>query len=325
MHSRFAVKAAGLALSAAALTQTVPALAATPASGLTHVRIADHFDLATGQQPENIALEPHGAIDLNMAVARQVVRLYPNGRQQVLAQLPLPADGGVHTPMLGFPLLTGLVRADDGTLYFLYATGTSDLTGLWRLRPGGKPERITALPANSLPNGLGLDPVRGEFYSADSALSTVWRMPLSGGSATAWASGPELAPEGTLGANGLKVHRGAVWVTNLSLGTIIRIPIRRHGAAGSFETRATGLTSIDDFAFVPHSDRIIATLDSQNKVAIVDPDGSSTIALTSEDGLENPTSVAVRGDTVYIASAAWILRKDPNLVIARLRQRLSQP
>lgn len=188
MQSKHALMFAGLALSATVLTQTIPALAATPTSGFTKVRIAEHFDLATGQQPENIALEPRGAVDLNMSVARQVVRLYLDGRRQVLAQLPLPADGGVHTPLLGFPLITGLVRDDDGTLYFLYAAGTSDQTGLWRLRPGGTPERITALPANSLPNGLGLDPVRGELYSADSALSTVWRMPLSGGVATAWAA-----------------------------------------------------------------------------------------------------------------------------------------
>ncbi|MFF8860835.1 hypothetical protein ACF08B_02175 [Streptomyces sp. NPDC015139] len=58
---------------------------------------------------------------------------------------------------MGFPLTVGIVRAHDGTLYFLYATGTRDLTGVWRLRPGGEPQRIAALPANGLPNGLALD------------------------------------------------------------------------------------------------------------------------------------------------------------------------
>ncbi|WP_405887423.1 hypothetical protein OG762_04810 [Streptomyces sp. NBC_01136] len=314
-----AAKLVGIALSAAVLTQTAPSVAATPTNPFTKVRIADHFDLAAGQQPENIALEPHGAIDLNQAVARQVVRLHPDGRQQVLATLPAPADGGVHTPMLGFALLTGLVRDDDGTLYFLYVTGTSDLTGLWRLKPGGVPERITPLPADSVPNGLGLDSSTGEFYSADSALSTVWRMPIGGGAATAWATGPELAPHGTLGANGLKVHQGAVWVTNTSLGTMVRIPIRRDGSAGTFEIKATGLAGIDDFEFIGHSDRIIAAVDGQNEVAIVEPDGSHAITLTGKDGLENPTSIAIRGHTVYIPSATWALRKDPNLIIAHLR------
>ncbi|WP_406451265.1 SMP-30/gluconolactonase/LRE family protein [Streptomyces sp. NBC_01622] len=314
-----AAKLIGTALSAAALAQTVPAVAATPSNPFTKVRIAAHFDLAAGQQPENIALEPHGAIDLNQAVAHQVARLHPDGRREVLATLPAPADGGVHTPLLGFALLTGLVRADDGTLYFLYVTGTSDLTGLWRLKPGGTPKRITPLSADSVPNGLGLDRATGEFYSADSALSTVWRMPIGGGAATAWATGPELAPHGTLGANGLKVHQGAVWVTNTSLGTIIRIPIRRNGSAGAFQTKATGLDGIDDFQFIGHSDRIIAALDSQNEVAIIEPDGNQTIALTGKDGLENPTSIAIRGHTVYITSATWALRKDPNLIIAHLR------
>ncbi|TXS48919.1 hypothetical protein EAO75_15310 [Streptomyces sp. uw30] len=314
-----AAKLVGIALSAAVLSQTTPAVADTPTNPYIKARIAYHFDLAAGQQPENIALGPHGAIYLNQAVARQVVRLHPNGRQQVLATLPAPTDGGVHTPMLGFALLTGLVRVDDGTLYFLYVAGTSDLTGLWRLKPGGVPERITPLPADSLPNGLGLDSATGEFYAADSALSTVWRMPIGGGAATAWATGPELAPHGTLGANGMKVHEGAVWVTNMSLGTMVRIPIRCDGSAGAFETKATGLAGIDDFEFIGDSDRIVAALDVQNEVAIIEPDGSHSIALTGKDGLENPTSVAVRGHTVYIASATWVVRKDPNLIIAHLR------
>jgi hypothetical protein len=33
-----------------------------------------------------------------------------------------------HTPVLGFALTTGIARAHDGTLYFLYASGTEDLT-----------------------------------------------------------------------------------------------------------------------------------------------------------------------------------------------------
>ena len=322
--NNLAAKLVGAALSAAVLAQAVPASASAAAATatatpFTHVRVADHFDLAVGQQPENIALEPHGAVDLTMSAARQVVRVNPDGTKRVLATLPVPADGGVHTPVLGFPLLTGLVRAHDGTLYFLYATGTSDLTGLWRLTPGGSAERITPLPAGGLPNGLGLDPATGELYATDSVLGTVWRMTTRGGAATAWATGPDLASTGFLGANGLKIHEGAVWVSNLDEGTVVRIPIRHDGSAGAPEIKATGLPGIDDFDFLGRSDRIVAAINTNNEVALIQPDGSHTIVLTGKDGLEGPTSIAVRDDTVYIASASYILKQDPNLITAHLR------
>jgi sugar lactone lactonase YvrE len=311
---------AGILIGAAvpALAPAAASAATTPASPFTRVSIADHFDLATGQMPENIALEPSGAVDLTMSAARQVVRVYPDGTQQVLATMPAPADGGVNTPAIHFPLVSGIVRAQDGTLYFLYVTGTADLTGLWRLTPGGTPERIVALPADSLPNGLALDTATGEFYSTDSVLGTVWRMSIRGGAASEWATGPDIDSLGFIGADGLKIHDGAVWITNWDQGTIVRIPIDWDGSAGTAEITASGLAGIDDFAFVGCGDEIIAAINGQNEVDLVQPDGSHTVVLTGADGLSGPSAVAVRGNEVYITSASYSLQQDPNLIVAYL-------
>ncbi|MET9480218.1 hypothetical protein [Streptomyces sp. NPDC006638] len=80
--------------------------------------------------PESIALAPDGSAYVTFAGARQLARVSLRGGVRVLATLPAPAKGGVNTLVLGLPLTTGVVRADDGTLYFLYATGTADLTGV---------------------------------------------------------------------------------------------------------------------------------------------------------------------------------------------------
>jgi hypothetical protein len=311
------VSAATLIAAAASALSSASASAAT--APVTDPEIAVHFDFAKGQTPENIALAPDGAAYVTFAKARQVAEITRDGKVQILATLPAPADGGVHTPSLGFPLTSGIVRAEDGTLYFLYATGTADLTGVWRLRRGGRPRRIAALPADGLPNGLALDACTHTLYVTDSTLSTIWRVSDGAAAATAWSTAPELADAGYLGANGVKVHNGAVWTSNLDKGTVLRIPILPDGRAGQVQTRVTGLQGIDDFAFVGRGDRLLAAIDPKNEVALVQPDdGSYSIVLTAADGLQNPTSIAVRRDTVYVNDAAYLTGSDPNLLIAHL-------
>ena len=271
--SKTGISAATFTAAAAVATGLVATMGATQASAASTAlggsHIALHFNLAAGQTPENIALDPDGNQYVTFAKARQVAEIFRSGRVRVLATMPLPADGGVHTPALGFPLTVGITRAADGTIYFLYATGTADLTGVWRMHPGNTPERIAALPAAGLPNGL-------------------------------------------------KIHDGAIWATNLDKGTVLRIPILPNGTAGAVQIKATGLAGIDDFAFTGHGDQILAALDTVDEVALVQPDGTHTIILTAADGLQGPSSVAVRGDTAYIMSAAYLTATDPNEITAHL-------
>lgn len=101
-------------------------------------------------------------------------------------------------------------------------------------------------------------------------------------------------------------------------GTLVRIPLTPEGAPGPIRTVASGLPVIDDFAFTGHGDTLLAALDRPDEVALVRPDGTHTIVLTGADGLESPTSIAVRGATVLVADAAYNTLTDPNLLNARL-------
>ncbi len=309
-YVKLAITFSILALIMLTLFLTHSNVLAQSSSRVPDAHILVHFDLATGQQPENIALEPDGAADLTFATNRQVVRVTPNGHLHVLATLPAPAKAGL-TPILGAPFLGGIVRAHDGTLYFNYSTGTADLTGIWRLRPNGTLRRIAALPANGFANGLALDERTGLLYVADSVLGTLWRVSIHGGTPIAWASGPQLAPKSFIGANGIKVHHGAVWVSNFDTASLLRIPITDGGRAQTIQTRATGLTALDDFAFVGNGDTLLAALNSPSQLALVKPDGTHTIVLTAADGLSNPTSVVIRGKTIYVPSAAYFTKRIP--------------
>jgi hypothetical protein len=305
------------ALATAALAVLAPpALAAQPTLGPTSQLIG--FNIAVGQLPENLTLAPDGGLDVVLNGAAQVVNVSRTGALTVLASLPAVPGGGTGTPLLKAPFTAGIVRAPNGTIYTLYSTGTAALNGVWQIRPGQPAQRIVALPANSLANGLAFGPFGRNLFITDSALGVVWEAPTAGGTAHVWAQGPALEGTTSFGANGLKVHNGAVWVSNTQNGTILRIPIAWNGSAGPITVAAQGLTSVDDFAFVGCSDTILAALNYADEVALVEPGGGHTIVLTSANGLEGPSSIAVRGNEVYVASAGYYTGTDPNILVTRV-------
>jgi len=78
------------------------------------------------------------------------------------------------------------------------------------------------------------------------------------------------------------------------------------------------VTGIDDFAFTGCGDQVLAAQNALSTVSLVNEDGTSQVVLTATDGLQNPTSVAVKGSTVYVASGAYFTQTDPNLLLAHL-------
>jgi sugar lactone lactonase YvrE len=289
----------------------VPAFAST--SPLSDAREVAHFDVNALQQPENITLEHGGAADVTFNRARQVARIGTDGSVTILATLPAPATGTATA--------SGIVRGKDGSLYVNYNAGSQ--SGIWRIAPGGgTPVQVVALPDVKVLNGLALDQGRDTLYATDSRSGTVWKVSLHSGTASLWAQGVELEPSTAsssgFGANGIKVHDGAVWVSNTDKGTLLRIPIGAHGAAGAVTTVAQGLTAIDDFAFTGDGDTVLAAQNFVSEVSLVHPDGTHQTVLTATDGLSNPTSIAVRGSTVYVASGAYFTHVDPNLLLAKL-------
>ncbi|WP_410595586.1 nuclear transport factor 2 family protein [Amycolatopsis sp. lyj-23] len=284
---------------------------------IAETRIQTRLDLNAGQTPENIVVEPDGSTDVSFAKGRQVAHIAKDGSARVLATLPRPA-GGDHAPGTGFPATTGIARTADGTLYVNYSSGDASLTGVWRLRPGKAAERIVALTADSLPNGLAIDERGGQVYISDSKLKTVWSAPLAGGTAQKWVTDQLLASVSSFGANGLKLHNGALWVSNFDQGLIVRVPVTAYGAAGAVTVRARNLPGVDDFAFTDVGDELLVTLNPANQVDLVREDGFHTAVLTSVDGLQNPAAIALQGRNVYVANAAFSTGKNPNVLLGRL-------
>ncbi|WP_410585976.1 hypothetical protein [Amycolatopsis sp. lyj-23] len=300
-----------------AATITAPDALAHPAR-LDDVRVAARFDRSAGQVAESIAPEPGGGAVIGMIPARQVVRVAPDGAVRVLVTMPLPPGGGGTTPVIGTPVVTGVARSDRGDVYFLYTSGRGGLTGIWQLRPAGVPRLVVPLPADTMPNALVIDGERNRFLVTDSTGGRIWQAPLGGGAAAVWSADPALAPGGFFGANGLKVHDGAVWASNSDRGTIVRIPVAANGGAGRARVRAAGLPGIDDFDFTGRGTEILAAINQSSELVRVGPDGSRQTLLDAEDGMEGTTAVAVRGNRVYVTNGANLAANHPHLLLARL-------
>jgi len=317
----------GLAAMLAAGTAAPAALASPAATHPDHaagtclgdVRVLVHFDRAAGQVAESIALEPGGGVVIGMIPARQVVRVARDGAVQLLATMPLPPDGGTTTPVVGIPVVTGVARSDSGAVYFLYSSGQGGLTGIWQVRRNGEPRLVVPLPADTFPNALVIDGKRDRFLVTDSTGGRIWQAPLRGGEASVWSADPALAPDGFFGANGLKVHDGAVWASNSDHGTIVRIPVTKSGGSGRAEVRATGLEGIDDFDFTGRSTEILAAINQTSKLVRVGADGAQETLLDAEDGMQGTTAVAVRGNRVHVTNGANLAGNDPTLLLAKLR------
>jgi sugar lactone lactonase YvrE len=327
-HRLTGLRRRATALSLAALLTTTPAAVAAPThrdhtagTRLGNVRILAHFDRAAGQAAESIALEPGGGAVIGMIPARQVIRVVPDRTVQVLATMPLPPGGGGTTPIIGIPVVTGVARSDSGALYFLYSSGQGGLTGIWQIRRSGEPRLVVPLPADTMPNALIIDNKRNRFLVTDSTGGRIWQAPLHGGQASVWSADPALAPNGFFGANGLKIHDGAVWASNSDHGTILRIPITNDGGSGRTEVRATGLAGIDDFDFTGQGTEILAAINQTSKLMRVNSDGTHETLLDAEDGMQGTTAVTIRGNHVYITNGANLTGTDPTLMLAKLQRR----
>ncbi|MET9524457.1 SMP-30/gluconolactonase/LRE family protein [Streptomyces coeruleorubidus] len=332
---RFLKKNAGIAV---AVTATAAVLGSAPFASagtghpysrsiVTDVTTAATFDYAAGEIPENITVNPDGSVTLSMlgscavcerAHGPQLMRISPSGERTVLV-----------TGQVG-EAISGNTRAGDGTIYYsVWAPGNAARNGVYTLLPDGTPQRIAALPADSGPNGLAIDPGGRILYIADSLKGTIWSVPVSGGSATPWLTDAALAPVPTealpIGANGLRFHNGALWVSNFNKGTLLRVPVTTTGTAGPIRLVAGGLPNIDDLSFLtPRSDVVFAAQNgssSQNgpdRVVVIYPNGTYKPVLTSADGLASPSATAVRGDRLYITDGGVPEPHDPKLQTARI-------
>ncbi len=286
--SVFVLLVLGLTFAGAAGLQAHPPHAGT-------LDVVATFDAAQLETPESIAIDRDGNIFLSLALTGEIRKIEPDGTQSTYALLPI---GPPLTPCGPFVnAVTGITLDAHDNLYVSVVSCNLADRGIWKISANGNQEILANLPLESIPNGIELH--RGYLYVADSSQPRIWRVPADGGPAEVWLEDPLLQQPppvpGSIpfpGANGLQIFRQKVYVANSGQGTIVAIPFRPNGTAGTPRIHAHLPTPMggDDFAFDVFG-AIYCTTDPFNTLVRISPDGStSQILLTAADGLDGPTA-----------------------------------
>ncbi|GAB3220806.1 SMP-30/gluconolactonase/LRE family protein [Spirosoma arcticum] len=278
-----------------------------PSSAVETVR---EFNAAQGQHPENVAVDRRGTVYVTLHESATVWKRDAAG-QEWFINVPGSNPTGSQTRA------NGLVIDRVQNALILVRSDLPELAGIWQISPAKAVTKLIALPAKAGLNGLAQDEV-GNLYATDDANGLVYRIKAGQITPDVWASGSLLKPQGqsasgfpVFGVNGIKVYKGAVFVSNPSQSSILRIPIQVDGAARPITEAYPGkqFANVDDITFDEQGNLYTTTVD-QNTVNQISPTGQSRVLLTQADGLDQPTAVAfgtAAGDAtkLYITNASF--------------------
>jgi sugar lactone lactonase YvrE len=280
------------------------------------------LDGAQGSLSEGLAVRGNSAY-LGYAGSGQVVQVDLDSHAVVpFASLPRPVAGK------GF--VSGLLAHGDDLFAALVSFVPEVQAGIYRLTGAGAPAALFAKHADmAFPNGLTVDDA-GQMYVTDSAAGAVFRI-APDGAITKWVSDPLLSgakdtcgPNAVgvpfdIGANGIALKDGALYVTNTDRATVVRIAIAADGSPGRPALFAgpscADLSGADGVTVAPGGDLIVA-VNHQNKLVRVDGAGHIAPILTG-GAFDFPTSLTFAGGALYISNFALLDAKNPGLLRIR--------
>ncbi|ADO72720.1 SMP-30/gluconolactonase/LRE family protein [Stigmatella aurantiaca] len=255
------------------------------------------FDMAQGQFPEGLAVRGGDAY-VGMAPTGQVLRISASGAVTPYGRWPsIPPNAG---------FLTGLVFDAEGNLYAGLASYSPQLrTGIYRLAAQAEEATLFAShPELAFPNGLEFD-AKGRLFVTDSATGAVFVFGPEG-QGEKWAAAPSLLGDnafcGTaeipfpIGANGLTFEGDSVLVVSSDRASLVRIPVKPDGSAGTPELvlgpDCKGFFGADDVLRDPKDGSLWVSMNRANRILRITPD--KRIHAIEADGLfDGPASLAI--------------------------------
>ncbi len=227
---------------------------------------------------ENLAIAPDGTIFVTNHEVGKIVRITPDGNQQIHASV----EGKV----------SGLAFTSNGGLV---ATGwnADSISVVSLITADGKVETLLTLPEAIFLNGI--TPLsHTQYLAADSYRGAIWLIDIAQRYSSIWLEHSLLARSNAENvipaANGLKRFGNFLYVSNTEKMLLLRIPLGIANEPGEPEIFVEQ-TNIDDFAFDVEGNLYGAT-HIYNSVVKIAPDGSTTIIAQAEQGVIGSTAIA---------------------------------
>ncbi|MDZ7953041.1 gluconolactonase [Nostoc sp. DedQUE09] len=241
---------------------------------------------------ENLAIAPDGTIFVTNHEVGEIVRISPDGNQQIHATV----EGKV----------SGLAFAANGGLV---ATGwnADSIPVVSLVANDGTVETLLKLPDAIFLNGI--TPFSNtQYLTADSYRGAIWLIDVAQPRTSIWLEHPMLARSNSENiipaANGLKRFGDFLYVSNTEKMLLLRIPVDTANRPGEPEIFVEQ-TNIDDFAFDVEGNLYGAT-HIYNSVVRIASDRSTTIIAQAEAGVIGSTAVAF-GQTQSDRTAIYVV------------------
>jgi sugar lactone lactonase YvrE len=150
----------------------------------------------------------------------------------------------------------------------------------------------------------------GTVYVTDTVQARVLRLKKGAAALDVWAADAALL--GTADGVALLAD-GAVYVNSVGQGTLLRIPVKADGSAGTIAKLETSrsLTQPDGMRSV--GSKTMLLVEGAGRLDEVTISGDKAEIKTLKEGLTGPTAVTLAGGMAYVAEARLNYRNDPKL------------
>lgn len=164
-------------------------------------------------------------------------------------------------------------------------------------------------------NDVALDD-KGNVYATDSYGHRIVRVAskdaLGDTAVETWLADPAfVVPAGEIGLNGITWEAGLLRVVTTADGRLLEVSIEGDGSPGAVTVTGKAGTLAGPDGMIPHEGGLLMVEGVATRLSLVDPDDLTVTPVA--EGFDFPTTVAVIGDTAWVAEAQFdhLLGLDP--------------
>ncbi|MEB3187550.1 MAG: SMP-30/gluconolactonase/LRE family protein [bacterium] len=303
-------------------TNASPAPSSSPAptaKPLAPPSLLKAFDPNSYEFAEGLALDKAGEFAYTGAATGLIFKVsLADGSKSTYGQIPgVPSDQSVY--------VLGTAFDSTGNLFIACASMGSFQKGIYKIPAGGGNATLFASDAAmGFPNGLAVD-ASDALYVSDSS-GKIWHVTKAGVVTKWFEDAAVLTPDASsscatgffIGANGIALGADALYITNSDRASLVKIPLKGDGTAGTAEavvaSNCSTFRGADGLAIGPDGSFYVASNQQEAVLKVTSGGEVSTVASGSLFAFPASLSYNDKDGVLYVINAAFGDKKEPGIV-----------